>query len=223
MKKISATTLYSLAVVIIFGLGLHWLQAAEIPLNQAPFVKDSNTRGQYKVGPLTIGSSSTGTSALTVVGAAGLQVEGVDCSAGVFAGSDPRPCPYPNFSTGSTGTEFRVLGSGSGVGGYMQSLVTGAQPGTVLTPQTSLDVRGTITADPAPSHLGYPQGALYPNSTTDKPLCALPNGDIIVCGSTTSGSSTGGGINSGNGPIINPGTAPISGGGITPSGSSSGN
>lgn len=223
MKKISSTTLYSIAVVMIFGLGLHWLQAAEIPLNQAPFVKDSNTRGQYKAGPLTVGSSNAGTSALTVVGAAGLQVEGVNCSAGVFAGSDPRPCPYPNFTSGSTGTEFRVLGSGSGVGGYMHSLVTGAQPGTTITPQTSLDVRGTITADPASSYLGYPQGALYPNSVTDKPLCALPNGDIIVCGSTTSGSSTGGTIHSGGTPVINTGTAPISGGGITPSGSSSGN
>lgn len=223
MKKVSTTTLTSLVLVIFFGMGMHWLQASEIPLNQAPFVKDSNIRGQYKVGPLTIGSSSAGSSSLTVVGSDGLQVTGVDCSAGVFAGSDPRPCPYPNFTSGSTGTEFRVLGSGSGVGGYMQSLVTGAAPGTALTPQTSLDVRGTITSDPATSYLGYPQGALYPNSTTDKPLCALPNGDIIVCGSTTSGSSTGGTINSGNGPIINPGTAPITGGGINPPGSSSGN
>lgn len=190
MKNISSTTLFSIALLILFGMGMQVLTAAEIPLNQAPWVRDSNTRGQYKQGNLTLGSGG-GSSQLTV-GGSGIRVEGVNCSAGAFIGSSARPCPYPPFSLGASGTEFRVLGNGAGVGGYIQNLVVGAPSGTAITAQSSLDIRGTITNDPAAAYLNYAPGAYYQNSPTDKRLCALPNGDIIVCGTSTTLPTTNG-------------------------------
>lgn len=195
MKQLFTKTTYSILVALAFFGGFYYVNAVGIPLNQAPWSapwNGSTTRGQQKSGPLTVGSSTPGTSALTVQGT-GLRVEGVNCAQpqppfGVAASTPgSRPCPYSPFTPNSTGVEFRLLGSGNGIGGYMYNLMVGAPVGAMITPSTSLDVVGTITADPAANYLNYATGTLYQNSTTDKQLCARPNGDIVVCGTSTDG------------------------------------
>lgn len=193
MKQLFNKTTYSILVLIAFFGTFYIAGAIGIPLNQAPWsapTTSSLTRGQSKSGPLTVGSSTAGTSALTVQGS-GLRVEGVNCAQSPFtlAPTAPgsRPCPYSPFTANSTGAEFRLLGSGNGIGGYAYNLIVGAPVNATITPATSLDVVGSITADPGANHLNYATGTLYQNSSTDKQLCARPNGDIVVCGTSTDG------------------------------------
>lgn len=185
MKKILTTTNASFLIVALFFAGIIGVNALGIPLNQAPNV-GSSARGQYKQGALTVGSSTAASSALTVVGT-GLKISGVNCATAPFTGANAKPCPYSPFTSGSTGPELRILGNGSGIGGYMNTLVVGAPAGTAITSGSALDVVGTIMADPAPSYLNFAAGTYYQGSGTDKPLCALANGDIVVCGTVTVG------------------------------------
>lgn len=199
MKKYFNKTTYSILILVGFLSGAYWVTSAAVPLNRAPFCTNGTdcetsgtiTRGQYKQGPLTIGSATTNASALYVdKPTGGLKVTGlVNCAAAPFTGAGAIPCPYPPYTPGTpTSATTRILGSGSNIGGYINTLVVGAPLDTPPTAQTSLDVHGQITADPAAGYLNYATGVFYPGSATDKPLCALPNGDIVVCDTVVNGS-----------------------------------
>ena len=168
------TTVYSILIIIgCFMGGYTLVRAFDIPLTSAPYLKDTAgpIRGQSKPGRLTVGSSTLGTSQLTAVGASGITVSSVDCSAAPYIAPLSWPCP----TTVALGPQLRVLQLA-----YSYKMVVGAPAGTAPTPGTMLDVIGSIAADPV--QMNYTGGSFYSGSSSRKPLCALPNGEIAVCG-----------------------------------------
>ena len=211
MKKYFNKTTYSILIIVAFFSGVVYVRSAGIPLTRAPFcVNGTNcegasgtiTRGQYKQGPLTIGSSATHSSSLYIdKPTGGLKVTGlINCAQAPYTGVGAIPCPYAPYTANTpVGPSVRILGSGSGIGGYINAAVVGAPAYTPVTAQTSLDIHGSITADPGAGYLNYATGAYFSGSATDKPLCALANGDIVVCNTVTNGA-----CGSANGTTITP-------------------
>ncbi len=174
MKTPKHKTIYSILIIIgIFLGGFILVQAIDIPLNSAPYVKGTAgpIRGQSKAGRLTVGSSTPGTSQLTAVGPTGITVSRVNCTALPYIAPLSWPCP----TIVATGPEAHILQMG-----YTYKMVIGAPSGTPPTTGAMLDVIGSIKADPV--QMNYAGGSFYSGSSSRKPLCALPNGEIAVCG-----------------------------------------
>lgn len=192
MKKKILTITYR--VVIIAGLlvgGYTLTQAFDVPLNAAPH--NGTVRGQSKQGALTVGSATLGTGQLTVKGTTGLRIEKANCSAAPFTGTNPWPCP---ISSGwNNGPELRSLQLA-----YTYKMVAGTTAGTQPFAGTMLDVYGDIKGDA--TSMNYTGGAYYQGTTDRKPLCALPDGQIAVCG-TTGACGAAAGTTSGTAPTQN--------------------
>lgn len=174
MKKNAYKIVYSVSAVLgVLIIGASIVSAFDIPLNSGPIA--NGFRGQVKQGKLTIGSTGPGQGQLNVVGTTGLKVQKANCNAVPFTGANAWPCP----TTVALGPELRVLQLG-----YTYKMVVGGNAGTPPTPQTMLDVIGGIKV--TPQSMNYATGAPFPGSSANKPLCALPDGQIAVCGTTGS-------------------------------------
>lgn len=171
-------------VLIIAGLligGFTLTHAFDVPLNAAPH--SGTVRGQSKAGALTVGNATLGTGQLTVKGATGLRIDKANCTAAPFTGTNPWPCPIN--SGWNNGPELRSLQLA-----YTYKMVVGTTAGTQPFAGTMLDVYGDIKGDP--TSMNYAGGSYYQSTTDRKPLCALPDGQIAVCGTTGSCGSAAG-------------------------------
>ena len=181
-------------VVIIAGIligGFTLTQAFDVPLNAAPH--NSAMRGQSKQGAITVGSNTLGVGQLNVVGPTGLRIDKANCLAAPFIGGSAWPCPIA--SVWNNGPELRSLQLA-----YTYKMVVGTTVGTPAFTGTMLDVYGDIKGDA--TSMNYGGGAYYQTTTDRKPLCALPDGQIAVCGTTGSCGSAAG-VTSGTAPNQN--------------------
>ncbi|MEI8224276.1 MAG: hypothetical protein WCG20_04120 [bacterium] len=182
MNKQLLTIAYRIVIIagILIG-GFTLTQAFDVPLNAAPH--NGAVRGQSKQGALTVGSATLGTGQLTVKGATGLRIDKANCAVAPFTGSNAWPCP---ISSGwNNGPELRSLQLA-----YTYKMVAGTTVGTQPFAGTMLDVYGDIKGDA--TSMNYAGGAFYQTTTDRKPLCALPDGQIAVCGTTGSCGSANG-------------------------------
>ncbi len=183
MNKKILTITYRIVIIagILIG-GFTLTQAFDVPLNAAP--RSGTIRGQSKQGALTVGSATLGTGQLTVKGATGLRIEKANCTVTPFTGSNAWPCPIA-AGWNPQGPELRSLQLA-----YTYKMVAGTTVGTQPFAGTMLDVYGDIKGDVA--SMNYAGGAFYQTTTDRKPLCALPDGQIAVCGTTGSCGSANG-------------------------------
>lgn len=198
MKKNTLKIAYGLSAIVgLVAIGAGLVSAFDIPLNSAPVSLGSGFRGQVKAGNLTIGTATAGQGKLNVVGATGLKIQKTNCTIAPYTGANAWPCP----TTVALGPELRVLQLG-----YTYKMVVGAPAGTVPTTGTMLDVIGAIKGDAL--SMNYNGGTYYQGSTVNKPLCALPDGQIAVCGTTGAcGADNGAFLNSAPTQLCSNGTA----------------